>query len=114
MDWLSEPSERGWRIGISLIIGVLVAGGLMMFMRGGINGSTWIIVLLLSFAVSRAIRGTVSRRARRAEKRKHQDFSDEDNDVEKIKREPTYVLGDDGELIPVEELEEKPKHSEYL
>ncbi len=113
MDWLSELSERDWRTGASLIIGLVVAASLMMFMRGGINGSTWIIVLLVSFAVSRAIRGTVSRRARRAEKRKHQNFSDDEDD-EKIKREPTYVLGDDGELVPVEELEEKPKHSEYL
>ncbi len=113
MDWLSELSERDWRTGMSLIIGLLIAGGLMLFMRGSINGSIWVIALLLSFAISRAIRGTVSRRARRAEKRKHQEFS-ADEDDEKIKREPTYVLGDDGELIPVEELEEKPKHSEYL
>ncbi len=111
MDWLSDTSPRGWRIAISLLIGLLVAVGLLLFMRGSINGSTWVIVLLLSFAVSRAIRGTLSRRARRTEKRKHEDFAEDDD---KVKREPTYVLGDDGELIPVDELEEKPKHSEYL
>jgi hypothetical protein len=115
MDWLSEPTERRWRITVSvlvgLLVGLLVAGGLMLFMRGSINGSTWIIALLVSLAVSRVIRGTVSRRARHAEKRKHEDFAEDDD---KVKREPTYVLGDDGELIPVDELEEKPKHSEYL
>ncbi|MBN8636271.1 MAG: hypothetical protein J0M07_13175 [Anaerolineae bacterium] len=111
MDWLSDTSPRNWRIGISLLIGVLVAVGLMLFMRGGINGSTFVILLLVSLAVTRAIRGTVSRRARHVEKRKHEDFAEDDD---KVKREPTYVLGDDGELIPVDELEEKPKHSEYL
>lgn len=111
MDWLSDTSPRNWHIGISLLIGLLVAVGLMLFMRGSINGSTFVIVLLVSLAVTRAIKGTVSRRARRAEKRKHEDFAEDDD---KVKREPTYVLGDDGELIPVDELEEQPKHSEYL
>lgn len=111
MDWLSDTSPRNWRIAISLLLGLLVAVGLLLFMRGSINGSIFVILLLVSLAVTRAIKGTVSRRARRADKRKHEDLTE---DEDKVKREPTYVLGDDGELIPVDELEEKPKHSEYL
>ncbi len=114
MFWGSWSSGRGWRGGFSIFLGMMLIIGLMSLIGGG-RGFTWIwwfILPTLIFSVLPSVIRSLNRNAD-IEKRKH-DNDDLSMYEEKPKREPQYMLGDDGELIEVQPDDEKPKRVDYL
>lgn len=93
---------------------IWLSGG---FLRAG--WLTWLIVISLIFyvvpAVIRMINRQISEQAE-FEKRKREEVYDDavDEYGAKPKREPRYILGDDGELIEVQDDEDKPKRSDFV
>ncbi|MBK9746433.1 MAG: hypothetical protein IPO91_06585 [Chloroflexi bacterium] len=114
----SWRAGRGWRIGFGRYWGWLILFGIFwsVTVEHGTGIFFWLVVLgVILNRIHGASRWANANTDAEVEKRKRDDLSvDEDEDDEKPKNEPRYILGDDGELIPVDELEEKPKHSEYL
>lgn len=103
--WWGWSSGRGWRGGFGFW-GWLVMIGLIWFLSGGRMPGWifWFLMPMVIFGVLPAVLRALN--ATSDEKRKRDEF--EFND--KPKREPRYVVGDDGELV--EALDEKPKHDD--
>ena len=104
--WHQRGYSGRWT-GFSVLFLIL---GIMMFSRMG--GSGWIGWMILFFVVIPLVKSAFSVNRDRGDWYEKQKRDGDVIVVDKPKREPTYAIGDDGELVELHDdglYEEKPK-----